>query len=201
VIKKNKTVFVALVAAVGAIVWYVALFAPLKAERGRLDTTVSAAHAKQQELRALRVSLRELAGKQGAQQSELERLRRLVPPQPDVAGFILGANDAAVRAGVDWLSVSPAAAVAGAGGAPSSIGVSIAVNGSFFTVVSYLRHLEGMARLVVVDSLQLTPGGGLAGPLRLSATVSARIFTTAVAPLAPGATAAPAAEPATGEKK
>ena len=94
-IKKNKTVFVALVAAVGAIVWYVTLFAPLKAERGRLDTTVSAAKAKQQELRALRVSLRELAGKQGAQQSELERMRRLVPPQPDVAGFILGSIGAA----------------------------------------------------------------------------------------------------------
>jgi len=201
VIKKNKTVFVALVAAVGAIVWYVTLFAPLKAERGRLDTTVSAAKAKQQELRALRVSLRELAGKQGAQQSELERMRRLVPPQPDVAGFILGANDAAARSGVDWLSVSPAAAVAGAAGAPSSIGVSIAVNGSFFTVVDYLRRLEGMGRLVVVDSLQLAPGGGLAGPLQLSATLSARIFTTATAPLAPGAKAAPAPEPTTEEKK
>jgi Tfp pilus assembly protein PilO len=118
-----------------------------------------------------------------------------------VAGFILGANHAAVSSGVDWLSVSPAAAVAGSGGAPSAIAVSIAVNGSFFTVVDYLRRLEGMARLVVVDSLQLAPGGGIAGPLRLNATVSARIFTTAAAPLAPGATAAPAPEPATEEKK
>ena len=199
--KKNRTLLVALAAAVGAILWYVALFAPLKAERGRLDTTVSAAQAKQQELRATRVSLRQLAVKQGTQQSELERLRRLVPPQPDVAGFILSANDAAVRSGVDWLSVSPAAAVAGAAGAPSTIAVSMAVNGSFFTVVDYLRFLEGMARLVVVDSLQLAPGGGLAGPLQLSATISARIFTAAAAPLAPGATAPPAPEPATEVKQ
>jgi Tfp pilus assembly protein PilO len=199
--KKNRTLLVALAAAIGAIVWYVALFAPLKAERGRLDTTVSAAQAKQQELRATRVSLRALAGEQGTQQSELERLRRLVPPRPDVAGFILSANDAAVRSGVDWVSVSPAAAVAGAGGAPSSIGVSIAVNGSFFTVVDYLRHLDGMARLVVVDSLQLSPGGGIPGPLQLSVTLSARIFTTAAAPRAPSATARPAPDPATEEKK
>jgi len=199
--KKNRTLLVALAAAVGAILWYVALFAPLKAERGRLDTTVSAAQAKQQALRATRVSLRQLAVKQGTQQSELERLRRLIPPKPDVAGFILSANDAAVRSGVDWLSVSPAAAVAGAAGAPSTIAVSMAVNGSFFTVVDYLRFLEGMARLVVVDSLQLAPGGGLAGPLQLSATISARIFTAAAAPLAPGATAPPAPEPATEVKQ
>jgi hypothetical protein len=58
-----------------------------------------------------------------------------------------------------------------------------------------------MSRLVVVDSLDLVPAGGIAGPLRLDATVSARIFTTAVAPLAPGATAAPAPDPAKEEKK
>lgn len=198
--KRNRTVLIALVAAVGAIVWYVALFAPAKSDRGLLGERVSAARLKQQELNATRARLRKLGDQQEAQRGQLQRLQRLVPPQPDVAGFILGANDAAARSGVDWLSVSPTAAVGGAGGAPSAIGVSIAVNGSFFTVVDYLQRLEGMARLVVVDSLQLAPGAGTGGPLQLSATVSARIFTSAPAPLAPGSAPAPAPAPTAEEK-
>jgi hypothetical protein len=91
---------------------------------------------------------------------------------------------------VDWVSVAPTAVVAGAGGGPSSIGVSIAVTGAFFPIVDYLQHLEALERLLVVDSLQLAPGGQGGGALQLSATLSARIFTTAPAAQAPGSPAA-----------
>jgi len=179
-VRRHKPVAVAVAAAVGALLWYVALFGPERSERGRLGAQVTAAARQEGELQATRVRLRGLAAGRGSEQAQLERLRRLVPPQPDVAGFILAANDAAVRSGVDWVSVAPTAAVAGAGaGAPSAIGVAIAVNGEFFALVDYLRRLEGLGRLVVVDSLQLSPGPQGGGPLRLSATLSARIFTTA----------------------
>jgi Tfp pilus assembly protein PilO len=181
-VKRRKPVVVA-AAAAGALLWYVALFGPERSERGRLGAQVTAAVRQEGELHATRVRLRGLEAGRGAQQAQLERLRRLVPPQPDVAGFILGANDAAVRSGVDWTSVAPTAAVADAGaGAPSAIGVGIAVNGDFFALVDYLRRLDGLGRLVVVDSLQLSVGSQAGGPLRLSATLSARIFTTAAAP-------------------
>ncbi len=193
--KRNRTVLAAVVAAaavaaVGVLLWYVALFGPERSERRRLGEQVSAAEGQEQELRSTLVRLRRLEAGRGAQEAQLERLRRLVPPQPDVAGFILAANDAAVRSGVDWISVAPAAAVAGVGGGPSAIGVSIAVNGGFFPIVDYLQRLEGLERLVVVDSLQLSLGGQAGGALQLTATMSARIFTTPAAAQAPGSPAA-----------
>lgn len=170
---------IAVVAALGALAWYMALFSPARSERAQLRRKITAAQGAKQELQSTRLRLRALEAGRGVQQAQLAQLRRLIPPQPDVAGFILGANDAAVRAEVDWVSVAPASPVAGEAGAPSSIGVSIAVNGEFFALVEYLRRLETMGRLVVVDSLQLAPAGQAGEALRLSATLSARIFTTA----------------------
>lgn len=193
---RGRTILAVAVAALATLVWYVALFGPASSQRERLGEQVSAAEGQEEELRSTMVRLRRLEGGGGAQQrAQLERLRRLVPPQPDVAGFILAANHVAVGSGVDWISIAPAAPVAGEGGGPSAIGVSIAVNGGFFTVVDYLRRLEGLERLVVVDSLQLSPGGQAGGPLQLSATISARIFTTAAAALPPGSPAAPGPAP------
>ena len=170
---------IAVVAGLGALAWYMALFSPARSERAQLRGKTTTAEGKEQELQSTRLRLRALEAGRGAQQAQLEQLRRLIPPQPDVAGFILSVNDAAVRAEVDWVSVAPASPVAGEAGAPSSIGISIAVNGEFFALVDYLRRLENLGRLVVVDSLQLSPAGQAVGPLRLSATLSARIFTTA----------------------
>jgi hypothetical protein len=189
-VKRTKAVAIAAVGVVGALVWYMALFSPARAERRRLGGQVTAAERREGELLSTRVRLRSLEAGRGAQQAQLERLQDLIPAQPDVAGVILGANDAAVRSKVDWVSVAPASPVPGVGGKPSSIGVSIGVNGEFFALVDYLRRLEGLGRLVVVDSVQVSPGAQAGGPLRLNATLSARIFTTAGA--AP-ATAAPAA--------
>lgn len=186
----------ALAAVMAVVLWYVMLFGPQRAERRRVAEQVAAAERQEQELRSTLGRLRRLAAERGAQEAQLERLRRLVPPQPDVAGFILAANDAAIRSGVDWVSFSPAAPAAGTGGGPSTVGVSIAVNGGFFTVLDYLRRLESLERLVVIDSLQLSPGGQAGDALRLNATMSARMFTAA--PAAPAAGSSVSATPASG---
>jgi len=178
-VKRNKVVAITAAAFLGALLWYMALFSPARSERAQLRGKITAAEGKERTLHSTRARLRALEAGRGAQQTQLEQLRRAIPPQPDVAGFILGANHAAVGSGVDWVSVAPASPVAGAPGEPSSISVSIAVNGEFFALVDYLRVLESLGRLVVVDSLQLASGGQAGGPLRLSATLSARIFTTA----------------------
>ena len=191
--KRSSILLVAAVTGLAVVLWYVVLFGPQRSERRRLGEQVSAAQRQEQELRSTLVRLRQLEAGRAAQEAELARLRLLVPPQHDVAGFILAANDAAVRSAVDWVSVAPAAAVAGAAGQPATIAVSLAVNGGFFAVVDYLRHLEGLDRLIVVDSLQLSVGGQGLGPLRLAATMSARIFTTAPVAPAPGSPAGAAA--------
>ena len=188
--KQARNVLVALVTVTAVALWYIALFGPQRAERRRLAQEVTAAENHEQELRSTLARLRRVAADQEIHEAQLERLRRLAPPEPDVAGFILAANDAAVRSGVDWVSVAPAAAVVGTGGQPTVIPVSIAVNGSFFTLLDYLRRLESLERLIVVDSLQLSAGAQGGGAVQLSATLSARIFTTTPAPAAPGSAAA-----------
>lgn len=177
--KRNKVVAIVAVAGIGVLLWYMALFSPARSERAQLRGKITAAEGAERELQSTRVRLRALEAGREPQQAQLDRLRRLIPPEADLAGFILGANDAAIRAEVDWVSVAPASPVAGAAGGPSSIGVSIAVNGEFFALVDYLRRLETLGRLVVVDSLQLVTGSQAGGALRLNATLSARIFTTA----------------------
>ena len=56
------------------------------------------------------------------------------------------------------------------------------VSGTFQQVFDYLRRLELLDRLVVVDSLQLSAGAAEgAGPSRLEADIKARIFSTGTA--------------------
>lgn len=191
----------ALATVMAMVVWYVTLFSPERAERRRLGEQVAAAERQEQELRSTLSRLRRLSSQRELHEAQLERLGRLVPPEPDVAGFILAANDAAVRSGVNWVSFSPAPPAPGTGGGPSTISVSIAVDGGFFTVLDYLRRLDGLDRLVVIDSVQLSPGSQAGGALRVSGTMSARIFTTALtapAPSSPVAAQSPAPVAVTG---
>jgi Tfp pilus assembly protein PilO len=177
--KRSGILLVGAATVLAVVLWYVLLLGPQRSEHRRLGEQTAAAQRQEQELRSTLVRLRQLEAGRAAREAELARLRRLVPPEVDVAGFILAANDAAVRSAVDWISVAPAGAVAGAAGGPSTIALSIAVNGGFAAVVDYLRHLEELDRLVVVDSLRLSVGGQGTGPFRLAATMSARLFTTA----------------------
>lgn len=195
--RQGRVVLAALAAVSIVVVWYVALFGPQRADRRRVAEQLAAAEAEEQELRSTLSRLRVLAGKQEAREAYLARLRRLVPPEADVAGFILAANHAAVRSGVDWISVAPAAPAAGTAGGASAIPVSIAVNGGFFPVLDYVGRLENLERLVVVDSLQVSSSTQAGGELELSVTLSARLFTTAspAAPAPGGAPAVPAPGP------
>jgi Tfp pilus assembly protein PilO len=119
-----------------------------------------------------------------------EQLRRAIPETPELAQFILDANDAASAAGVDFLSISPSPPAPAVGRAPSDINLSIAVTGSYFEVLDYLDRLNALPRLVVVDTLGLSPGGGesTGATDQMSVTLAARMFTTASAAPAAGAT-------------
>jgi hypothetical protein len=68
------------------------------------------------------------------------------------------------------------------------------VSGTFPQVFDYLRRLELLDRLVVIDSLQLSTGAAEgAGPPQLEADIKARVFSTGTAPAAAATKATPAA--------
>jgi Tfp pilus assembly protein PilO len=161
-------------------VWYLALYSPKSADLSKAHDDLTSAQANQQTLKAQLSNLHGLEANRTKQQALLQKLSAAVPPTPDLATFILQANDIATQAGVSFLQVSPGLPSAGTGG-PSQISLSMQLEGTFYQVYDYLNRLENMQRLVLIDSVNLSSKGQGAGspdPL-LGVSLSGRMFTRA----------------------
>lgn len=188
----NRRLLMIALAASGALLglWFLLLWGP---QGGKLDDAnerkANAESANDElELRVARLK----ASQERAPEllADVEELRRAVPDDPELAQFILDANQVASDAGVDFLSISPAPPAAVVAG-PAEIRLQITVTGGYFAVLDYLSGLADLPRLVVVDDLSLTPSQDQSGVQRLSVNLSARMFTTTV----PGATTTTTAAP------
>ncbi|MBV8951682.1 MAG: type 4a pilus biogenesis protein PilO [Actinobacteria bacterium] len=162
------------------IVWYFALYSPKNNDLSKARSDLSSAQASAQTLRAQLSNLRGLESNRSKQQAVLQKLSAAVPPTPDLATFILQANDIATQSGVNWLQVSPGVPTAAAGG-PTTISLTMQLEGGFSQVYDYLNRLENMQRLVLVDSVNLTSKASTSAQPVLSVAVSARMFTRAAA--------------------
>lgn len=125
-----------------------------------------------------------------------ERLRAAVPDEAALAEFLLQANDAATKAGVEYLSIAPTPPKADASGEPSDIGLGISIKGGYSQLLDYLDRLYALPRVVVLDSIQVSPVGS-GGGSSLSVLLGGRVFTTQVS-LTPQAAPGGAATPAPG---
>lgn len=171
--------------------WNTFLRAPKANERADLQEQVKSAQAEAEALQATLTRLQKLARNIEANQAEFARLGHLVPDTPDMAGFIRAMNDIAAQSQVDWASLVPSTPVPGVAGGPYSIGLSISIRGTFFQVLDYLKRLETLERLVVVDSVNLGSGGGSGGAPILAVGLEARTFAATGDPaVVPGATTA-----------
>jgi Tfp pilus assembly protein PilO len=171
--------------AVGAVVLLFAIYSVLLAPKGKQlkaqRAKLSEAQSQEESLKATLRRLQALALQRPARQAELARLASAVPNTPDLAGFIVSADKLATDSGVDWVSVSPSVPSAGAANTPSTIAMSIQVQGGFFQVLDYLNRLEHLERVVVVDSVNLSAtDNGTASP-PITVNLSARMFTSAPA--------------------
>jgi Tfp pilus assembly protein PilO len=172
--------------------WNSFFLAPKSEAKAGVRKELVAARQQEQQLRRNLSELRKLANDSQAREAELSRLGRLIPADPDVAGAIDTLNETAKAAAVGWSSFVPAPPAPAAGG-PSSTSIGMQVSGTFQQVFDYLRRLELLDRLVVIDSLQLSTGAAEgAGPPRLDADIKARIFSTGTAPAAAGTKASSA---------
>jgi type IV pilus assembly protein PilO len=189
-------------AVMGAIVvlygWNSVFLAPRDRARAAVQKELSAARQTEQDLRHDMAQLRKLAADTQNREAELARLGRLVPADADVAGAIDSLDATAKAAQVGMASFTPSTPAATAGGGPASVGVSMTISGTFDQLFDYLRRLETLDRLVVVDSVQLaagggpgaTPGAAASGPPKLSAEIKPRLFAAGGAPAAAGSAAA-----------
>lgn len=179
--------------------WFVLLWGPQGGKLADAEEREVTAAAANGELELRRDRLVAAQADVPALQAKVESLRVAVPDSPDLAQFILNANDAASASGVDFLSISPTPpAVSTDLALPSSVNLAISVDGGYFQVLDYLNRLDDMDRIVVVDTLGLSPTGGEeGGPTGLSVSVSARMFTTATPEALPGAAPAPVTQTST----
>jgi Tfp pilus assembly protein PilO len=180
--------------------WYTMLLKPTRAK----VTDVKAETQVQEDMLAPLQTLLGHARRDAANSAEimaqLASLQAAMPETPALAAFIRDANSIASDSGVAWQSVTHAAPTPGVGG--TSITVGFQVRGTYGQVVDYLGKLATMKRLLVVDNLQLASGsssatagdagagaqstGPFSGGDQLTATISARMFSSPAAAAAAG---------------
>jgi Tfp pilus assembly protein PilO len=190
----------ALLFVVVLLVWNLLIFAPKGRSLSKAKKDAQAAQQIEAGLRSTLARLNDISKNGPEIAAELDKLSSAVPESPDLDGFILSANQIAVKSGIDWLSVSPSVAQAGTTG-PSVIPMTIQIKGGFFQVLDYLNRLEDLSRLVIVDGINATASGdsinAATGPPTLAVSLTARMFTRAAPPGAAGTTPTPGASPGT----
>ena len=177
----RKTLLIAIGAVVGVVVlWWFLLWSPRQAKVAEARERAEAAETRQADLELRVARLKDLEEDQALKQSQLEELRVAIPDQPNLAQFILDANEAANKAGIEFLTISPQPPTAeSAIGGAAPVNLSITVAGGYFQVLDYLNRLDDLRRIVVVDSLNVTPGGTGAQSTKLSVSITARMFVNA----------------------
>jgi Tfp pilus assembly protein PilO len=173
--------------------WNSFFLAPRSREKAQVAKQFAAARKQEDSLRQSLTQLRKLAADTRSRESELARLGRLVPADADTAGAILALDRTAKDAQVAWSSFNPAPLTSAPGG-PSTMVISVQIGGTFHQILDYVRRLEELDRLVVVDGVSLSSGGTGAGSPTLAADIKARMFAKGTA--APATVAAGAARPA-----
>lgn len=189
----RRAVAIAFGAAVGLLLlWFLLLWSPQGKSLDKAKKRQEAAEVTNTQLEVRLSRLRDAQKNTPQLLAAEDELRRAVPDSPDLAQFILDANDAATAAGVDFISISPAVPEASLTGGPPVVKLSITVTGSYFATLDYLHRLEELPRIVVIDSLGLTESdnNGVQG---LSVAITARMFSTTAPQVATTTTTAPPA--------
>ena len=180
--------------------WYVLLWSPKGGELAAAKTRQAAATATADQLQV------QLARLQSAKRTipdltdGLDRVHAAIPPSADLGQFMLDVDAQAKDAGVDFLSIAPTAPAPSTSGGPTSITLNINITGGYFQMLDFTQRLMGLPRLVVIDSMQVTPSGdATSGPPQLTVGLNARMFTTqAPVSATPAAPSAASGAPATG---
>lgn len=156
--------------------WYFLLWSPRQAEITAAEERTAAAESQaaslEQEIQRLQAAQRDEPLKQ-ARRAELQAA---APDEPAIGQFILDANAAASASGIDFMTISQTPPAPGAAGGLSTISLNFSVAGGYFQVLDFMNRLTDLPRLVVLDTVSLSPGQGGG---RLSASLGGRIFTTA----------------------
>jgi Tfp pilus assembly protein PilO len=132
---------------------------------------------------SLQAQLQELQGlKENAPKAEarLNEIRELIPQKDQVANFIFLVQDAANRAGVEFVTVTPEqpkAPVEDPSASVAQVRVTLGAKGDFFAIQDLVRRLYDLDRAVRIDNLAMdAPTSEEDMAEGITMTAAARIF-------------------------
>jgi Tfp pilus assembly protein PilO len=140
-----------------------------EAEKELEETT-----AEQQVLQARLNALEQAREEAPLNEATIRRIEQQVPPTADLSAVILFLRNAASVAGVQVVSLTPAAPVVSTTGEFSTISVSASGECSYFAMVRYLHEIETLPRAATVEAIGLSPIEGSS----LSFTATITLYTS-----------------------
>lgn len=180
------------------LIGYFFLISPRKSELADVQASVVAAKSETQSLQAQLAHRQDLQEREPQLRADLQEIRSLVPQKDEVANFIFQVKDAADKAGVSFLQITPELPQPPAEGALlAEVGVALRANGGYFAIQDFIRRLYALDRAVRIDNLALTASTAVDGArgTTLELAAGARIFfelPVAAAVVPAGAAPAPA---------
>ena len=196
------TLVVAVALVIVAVVGYMVLIRPKRAEVSKLDGEIAALQT--QVAAATRLSGGANKGAAPAiRVADLVKLAKAMPDEEDMAGIILELNSAATGAGVEFSSIQPSTPQPGNG--YTVIPINLTFQGSYYELTQLLFSLRNLVtvrdgvldangRLFSIDTVNFQEGAD--GFPRVEATLTVSAYQYGVDPSALVATAGTAAAPA-----
>jgi Tfp pilus assembly protein PilO len=134
------------------------LVLPKMSQVTEAQDALTAAEAQQGSLESQLQALQQAEVDAPEAQQVIEDVDRKLPPTADLPGLILLLNNAASRASVSLLTVTPANPVPDPTTGLSSINVSVTAEGSYFAITEFLFNIETLPRAAKMLTLSLSPG-------------------------------------------
>ena len=197
----RRAMFGAIIAAVlFLLAWYVLLYSPTTDKISAAQEREETAERQLTETRARIERLRQSQRDEPRLSARRELLRLAIPDQPNLGQLILDVNDAAVRSGLEFLSVAPTPPAAPAPAAPTTattattvapgattaaaaplpitqqpaeIRLALSLTGGYIQVLDFMNRVDRLPRIVVFDSVTLNADA----TGRLTVALTARAFT------------------------
>jgi Tfp pilus assembly protein PilO len=214
-----RVIGAAAVALVVCLLFFVFFIRPRQSDVSRIETEITAAQGKQQQLTLELQNLQALQENAPELNATLQQIRGFVPKDDEVPNFIFQVQEAANAAGIELVKLTPELPKTPAEPAPlAEIRVTLSATGEFFSLQDFIRRLYSLDRALRIDTLALAAEGAAAAtsggdtnttttstapaaePGELTLTVAARVFFELPEGVVPGAPA-PTTEtsPAPGE--
>lgn len=152
--------------------WFVVLYKPKAGQISDVETEVETAIAEEQSLRSTLEQLQSVDADRPSEEAEVRRLSAAIPPDPELANFILAVHDIVGRSDLEFASISPALPAVVPGQAVTTIAVTMTVSGNFPNVLDFLDRLQDLDRIVVVDALALSATDAAEGSATATASAT-----------------------------